>query len=338
MLRKSWRHLRPWLPYVGVPALLISVGTLGLFLFEPRLTLFQSLYLAVITLTTIGFGDVVPQTTAGRVFVMAYALSGVFALFYFATNLIAGLVSGQLQATFGRQRMENALAGLLDHIIVCGYGRMGRLVAHELSQRSQAFVIVERRPELLEHFDLPHGLALNGDGTADETLLEAGVQRARALISVVSSDADNLFITMSARLLNDKLTIIARAEDESSEQKLKRAGANRSISPYRIGGARIAQAIFRPTVVDFIELATRTTHLELQLEETLVAVASPLIGKSLRDSNLRHDLGVIIVAIKRPSGRMLFNPPPETVIETGDILIVLGDRQKLDALAALARG
>lgn len=338
MWRKPWRYLRPWLPFVGVPVLLIAIGTLGIFLCEQRLTLFQSLYLAVITLTTIGFGDIVPQSTMGRIFIMVFALTGVFTLFYFATNLIAGVVSGQLQATLGRQRMENVLAELQDHLIVCGYGRMGRLVAHELAHRRQPFVVVERRSDLLEHFDLPYGLALNGDATADETLLAAGVQRARALVSVVSSDADNLFITMSARLLNDKLTIIARAEDESSEQKLKRAGANRSISPYRIGGARIAQAIFRPTVVDFIELATRTTHLELQPEETQVSVASPLIGKSLRDSNLRHDLGVIIVAIRRPSGRMLFNPPPETLIETGDILIVLGDRQKLDALTALARG
>lgn len=338
MPKHSQRYWRPWLPYLGLPPLLIALGTLGVYVCEWHLSLFDALYLSVITLTTIGFGDVVPTTVPGKLFIMGFALTGVFLIFYVSTNLVAAIVSGQLLTSLGKQRMESALARMHDHLIICGYGRMGRLVAQELATRRQPFVVVERRAELLDNFNLPGGLALAGDGTSDEVLIEAGVQRARGLVAVVSSDADNLYITMSARLLNDKLTIIARAEDESSEQKLQRAGATRAISPYRIGGSRIAQALFRPTVVDFIELATQTTHLELQLEETQVQVASPLIGKSLQTSNLRHDLGLIIVAIKRPSGRMMFNPPPETVIETGDILIALGDRQRLDVLVALARG
>jgi voltage-gated potassium channel len=179
---------------------------------------------------------------------------------------------------------------------------------------------------------------LIGDATHDEILLKAGVKRARALVTVAASDADNLYITMSARLLNDALFIVARAEDEFAETKLLRAGANRVVSPYVIGGVRVAQAVLRPTVVDFIELATRTQHLELQIEETQISPRSLLVGTTLRDSQLRQALGIILVAIKKKTGEMIFNPAPEAVLESGDILISLGHRQQLDQLETLASG
>jgi voltage-gated potassium channel len=191
---------------------------------------------------------------------------------------------------------------------------------------------------LLELFSFEGGIALHGDATSDEILSKVGVERARALVTLVGSDADNLFITMSARLMSDRLFIVARAEDERAEQKLLRAGANRVISPYVIGGSRVAQAVLRPTVVDFIELATRTEHLEIQLEETQIAAASSLAGKRLHESQLRQQFGIIIVAIKTASGRMVFNPPGDAVIEPNDILIVLGNRQQLDQLEKMARG
>jgi voltage-gated potassium channel len=168
-------------------------------------------------------------------------------------------------------------------------------------------------------------------------LRHAGIERARAIVTVVASDADNLYTTMSARLLNDKLFIVARAADGHSEKKLLRAGANRVVSPYRIGGNRVAQAVLRPTVMDFLELATQTEHVELQIEETRIAANSPLVGATLQDSRLRKDLGIIIVAIKKPSGRMHFNPAPDTALEVDDILIAMGDRQQLDRLDALAK-
>ena len=208
----------------------------------------------------------------------------------------------------------------------------------EFAAQDSPFVIIDRQASLIEGLRLPHGIPLVGDATEDEVLRRAGVQRARVFVTAAASDAENLYITMSARLLNEKLHIVARAEDEEAENKLLRAGANRVISPYLIGGHRMAQAVLRPNVVDFIELATRHDYLELQLEESVVQPGSVLAGRKLKDSQLRRDLGVIIVAIRRQEGPMLFNPDPEAELFAGDLLITLGHRDKLRALAALARG
>jgi voltage-gated potassium channel len=329
--------LRRYILTLLIPALLILAGTLGYHVIEGW-SLFDSLYMTVTTLTTVGYGEVHPLSTAGRTFTMVLLLGGVFTLFYAAAEIIRSVVSGEVQTTLGRRRMALSLAGLRNHLIVCGYGRMGRLVCAQFSSQGIPYVLLERQAELLEDFDMAHGIALHGDATSDELLLRAGVERARALVTVVASDADNLYITMSARLLNEKLFIVARAEDEHAEQKLVRAGANRVVSPYLIGGARVAQAVLRPTVVDFIELATRTEHLELQIEEMQVAAGSRLAGATLRDSQLRQELGIIIVAIKRAVGPMHFNPTPDTVMNVGDILITLGNRQQLDRLERLAKG
>jgi voltage-gated potassium channel len=320
-----------------VPVFLVVVGTVG-FHFIEGVPLFESLYWTVVTLATVGYGDVVPKTWAGKLFTMVLLLSGVFTIFYAATALIRAIVSGEVQAILGRQRMERNLAEMKNHLIVCGYGRMGRLVCKEFSAREMPFVVIERQADLIENFSVTHGIALHGDATADEVLKHAGVERARALVTVLPSDADNLFITMSARLLNNKLFIVARAEGEGNEQKLARAGANRVVSPYAIGGSRVAQAVLRPAVVDFIELATRTEHLELQLEETQLSPRSRLVGRTLNDSRLGQDLGLIVVAIKKSADKMVYRPRAETLLEVGDTLIVLGHRQSLDQLEKLASG
>jgi voltage-gated potassium channel len=326
-----------WMKLLAAPVVLIAIGTVGLHWTE-NLPWFQALYLTVITLTTVGYGDVVPQSIAGQVFIMVFVLVGVFTLFYVATTLIGAVVSGEVVATLGRQQMEQRLALLQRHYIVCGYGRMGRLVCHELDLHRIPHVVIDIQPATFEKYPLKSGIALPGDATSDEVLQHAGVTRAKGLIAVASSDADNLYITMSARLLNDKLFIIARAEDERSEDKLRRAGANRAISPYRIGGVRMAQAVLRPTVLDFIELVTKHTHLELQIEECRVHAGSKLVGTTLKDSRLRPMLNLIIVAIKKASGKMLFNPSAETVLEAEDTLVVLGDRENLDNLLTITRG
>jgi voltage-gated potassium channel len=320
-----------------IPAALLLAGTLGYSWIEDW-SLFDALYMTVITLTTVGYEEVRPLSTAGRVFTIFLLLGGVFTFFYAAAELIRGVVSGEVRTALGKQRMASRLAELRNHLIVCGFGRMGRLTCARFSAQGISFVVLERQADLLAELQLAHGIALHGDATSDEVLREAGVERARALVAVTGSDADNLYITMSARLLNDKLFIVARAEDERAEQKMLRAGANRVVSPYVIGGGRVAEAVLRPTVVDFIELATRTEHLALQIEEVQIAAGSRLAGASLRDSQIRQDLGLIIVAIKRAAGEMLFNPAPDAVIGAGDILISLGPRQQLDELEALARG
>lgn len=321
---------------LSVPVLLVMAGMVGYHLVEGW-GFFDALYMTVITITTVGFLEVHPLSPGGRVFTMLLALGGIFTLFYAATELIRAIVSGEVRSVLGRQRMERSLSEIRDHFVVCGYGRMGQLVCREFSTLGLPFVVVDRQGEIFREFKLPHGIALVGDATSDEVLRTAGVERARGLVTTAASDADNLYITMSARFLNDKLLIVARAEEDGAEKKLLRAGANRVVSPYVIGGQRVALAVLRPAVMDFIELATSKEHLELQMEEAEIEDGSSLVGSSLKDSKIRQDLGIIIVAIKKPDGRMVFNPAPETAIAAGDVLITLGHREQLDRLEAMAR-
>jgi voltage-gated potassium channel len=322
--------------YILVPIGLILLGTIGFHLLE-NLPPFDALYLTVMTLSTVGYGDVVPRTVAGKTFTIFLVVVGVFTLFYVATDLIRRIVSGELQDYLGKHIMERNLAQLADHLIVSGFGRMGRLVCREFSGAGLPFVVIDVDPVPLQDFHIAGGIPLVGDATSDELLRKAGIDRARAFVTVMASDADNLYATMSARLLNEKVFIVSRVEDAASGPKMLRAGANRVVSPYQIGGFRVAQAVLRPTVVDFIELATRGQHLELQMEETQVRENSPLAGSTLKDSRLRAEHKIIVVAIKKLSGQMVFNPSPEQLIEVGDILVGLGDREHLDLLERLAR-
>ena len=322
------------IPLVVLVVLLVG-GTLG-YKVVGGWDLFDALYMTVITITTVGFHEVRPLGSTGRLFTMALALGGVFTAFYAAAAFIQAVVTGEIRTVFGRQRMESQLAHLDNHLVVCGFGRMGRLVCEEFSAAGLPFVVIDRNPGVLQDFSMPHGIPLGGDATADEVLKQAGVGRARALVSTAASDADNLYIAMSARFLNDDLFIVARAESDGAKRKLLRAGASRVISPYVIGGHRVAQAVLRPNAMDFIELATRSAHLELQIEETELREGSKLIGDSLKTSPIKSELGIIIVAIKKPDGKMLFNPGPESMLEGGDVLITLGHRQQLDRLESLA--
>ena len=329
--------LRRFVFTLGALALLTGIGTAGYRLIEGWSVL-DSLYMTVITLSTVGFMEIHPLSDAGHIFTMLLILGGVFTFLYGALEVIRSIVSGEVRGAIGRQRMERSLAELNNHLIVCGFGRMGRLVCEEFSALKLRFVAVEREAARLVDFNLAHGLALTGDATSDETLRKAGIERARALVSVVASDADNLFITMSARFLNDKLFIVARAENEAAEKKLLRAGASRVVSPYLTGGHRIAMAVVRPSVLDFIEVATRSAHLDLQMEEVEITAGSALAGQTLVESKIRQNLGIIIVAIRKSGGRMVFNPESDVALEPHDILITLGKRHQLDRLEKLALG
>ena len=228
--------------------------------------------------------------------------------------------------------MEQNLAAMDQHIIICGFGRIGRSVCEELVRQKVPFVLVDRNPEVVRDFQMPPGVAVAGDATSDEVLRKAGIEQARALITVAASDADNLYITMSARLLNEKLFIVARVEHVAAEQKLLRAGANRVVAPHALSGLKMTHAVLRPAVVDFIELATRTEHLDLNIEETLIHAGSRLAGATLRATRLRQDPGVIVVAIKRRDGHMLSNPSGDHTLEEGDTLIAVGGTMQAGSL------
>ena len=328
------RHLR-----ISVASLvsIIALGTLGYSIIEGWQA-FDALYMTVITLATVGFKEVQPLSQEGKLFTIILIISGTGMIAYTLSCLLQFTLEGQLRKILGRKKLESRISKLRDHYIICGFGRIGHHICREFQTRPTPFVVVEKDPHHLERLNREGFMYVEGDATDDEILLSAGVAHAKGLITAVTSDTDNVYITLTARGLNPKLFILARAGEEGSEKKLMRAGAIKVISPYTIGASRMAQAILRPSVVDFIELATASENLELQIEEIAIAVNSPLAGKTLIDSGIRQSMGIIIVGIKQIDGQMLFNPPPASVIEPNSVLIILGERPGINKLEKMAGG
>lgn len=297
----------------------------------------DALYMTVTTVSTVGFREVRPLSNLGRYFTIVLIVVGVGTMFYTFSSFMSFMVEGEMMKILGRRKVETRIKKLKDHYIVCGFGRIGSLICKELAKKPVPFLVVENKPDLRERLNQEGYLYIIGDATLDETLLEAGILKARGIVSVLPSDADNVFITLTARGLRPDLFIVARAgEEEKSEQKLLRAGADKVVSPYVIGGTRMAHAILKPAVVDFIEIATAGGNVELAMEEIIVGKNSVLEGKTIAVSGVRQSLGIIIVAVKRASGRMEFNPSPELLMEAEDKLIVLGDTNQLRRLEVLA--
>lgn len=315
------RHLKI---SVFVLALLVSLGVVGYMGIEGWRFL-DALYMTVITLSTVGFREVHDLSDVGRGFTIILIIFGVSVIGYIVGSLAQIMFEGQFQRIIGRKKVEKKVEALREHYIICGFGRMGSLICREFTARPLPFVVVEKNPDIIEKLKEEGYLFLHGDATDDETLLKAGIKRAKGLISVVTSDTENVYITLTARGLNPELYILARSGEEGSEIKLKRAGANKVVSPYLIGGSRMAQAILRPNVVDFIEIATGREHLELQMEEIAIPADSGFIGENLVSSGFRKETGVIIIGIKKASGKMVFNPHSQARIEAHDTLIVLGE-------------
>ncbi|MDI6852008.1 MAG: potassium channel protein [Deltaproteobacteria bacterium] len=310
------------------------LGAVG-FVWLEGFSFFDALYLTVLSLTTVGFGDIVPVTRLGRAYTMVLVLSGIGLMFYIVTALARVVVEGEIKSALGKRKLLKHIKKLHGHYIICGFGRIGEIIARQLKERKIPLVIIENNPELLSLLEESSYYFINGDATKEEVLLEAGIDKAKGLVAVVSSDASNVFITLTARSLNPNLFIVARGVEPGSEQKLLRAGADRVESPYELGGRKMAQTILRPNVTTFIELAMKE-DVDLWMEEIVVNPASSLVGLALKDSGIRQQLNTIVVSIKRASGEMLFNPSPGTQIFAGDTLIALGMRQSLEALEKIA--
>lgn len=320
---------------VFILIVILGIGTSGYMLIENG-SFLDSLYLSVITITTVGYGEIIPLSPAGRYFTICLILVGVGFVLYLVGEVTESMVEGGLRKIMGRNNMEKKVASLKDHYIVCGFGRIGKVICKNFKENRLPFVVVESDPLEVEKIDELGYLALSGNASSDEILLKAGIKVARGLIAVVSSDAENVYIILSARGLNTKLFIMARSSGaEGSETKLLRAGADKVISPYFIGACRMAQLVMQPTVVDFLDLAVHGGELGLRLEELRVSGRSALADKRLQDSGLRKNYDLIVVAIKREGGEMQFNPKPQTVILPGDILVVLGEHEQIKALEKL---
>ncbi|RJQ47406.1 MAG: potassium channel protein [Nitrospiraceae bacterium] len=323
------RVIPPMALIIGV----ISFGTSGYMIVE-KWNFFDSLYMTIITLTTVGYMEVHDLTHAGRVFTIVLVLVGVGTMLYALGIGAKVLLEGEIREIFGRRKLSKRIENLENHYIICGYGRMGNIICREMIQHKAPFLVVEKNPEILASIDKDI-LSMQGDSTQDQVLKEAGIEKAKGLISVLSTDADNLYVVLSARGLNPRLRIVARASDEGAEQKLFRAGADNVVSPYFIGGLRIAHTILKPAVVDFIEFATKSGNIELQMEEVKVKESSSITNKALDECGIRKDLGIIIVAIKRESGEMEFNPKSTSVIRKGDTLVAMGETKQLKTLEDL---
>lgn len=292
-------------------------------------SLLDAVYQTVTTITTVGFREVRPLGTAGKIFTIVLILAGVGTALYTFSVVLESLVEGHLRQHFEGRRMERDIARMSGHTIVCGWGRVGRSVAGYLAGQGTAVVVVDLDPQRAASTGHP---ALQGDVTDDEVLRKAGIMRARALVAAINTDAENVYVTLSARALCPDLIIVARARTEASEAKLLRAGATRVVNPQRIGGHRIAAAAVQPNVVEFLDLVMHDGSLEFRLEEVSVRAGSRLAGHTLQEANAGQTAGALVLALRGRDGAFLTNPAAQTLIQAGHVLIAIGTGQQLAAL------
>jgi voltage-gated potassium channel len=316
--------------------IIVTAGTFGYTLIEAW-PLLDSLYMTVITITTVGFREVRELSPTGRVFTIGLIICSVGIVAYLVRQLAGVIVEGEIRRLMGRRKLEKAINRLRDHYIVCGHGRIGGYICEEFRDEGLPFVVIERDEHVIQSLEEKGVIYVRGDATDEKALIDAGVERAKALIAAVASDADNLYITLTARGLNPNLYILSRATEERAERKLISAGANKVVAPYLIGAHRMAMAIIRPAVVELMEIAMKRESLHLQMKEIKVNDTANLPGTTLRESGIRSKLDLIVVAIKKEDGSMLFNPAFNTSIVKGDTLITLGQKANLDSLAELVK-
>ncbi len=314
--------------------MLIAVLIFGTacYYYVENMSIFEAFYMTMITISTVGFSEIKPLSPQGRIVTMIIISFGITLGAYTIGMIIRIFIEGELKKSFGRRKMESKISKLRNHYIVCGFGRIGELICRELHLSNIRFVVIEKDPQVIEKLENEKYLFLPMDSTSEEALIKAGIMDAKGLVTAVTHDADNVFIILTAKGLRPDIFVLSRSSDVKNEGKLIRAGASRVVSPYLIGGRRMAQMLIKPTVTDFIDIAMMNNNLDLVMEEAKIRTRSELIGKNLMESNLRQDYGVIIVAIKKKIGGMVFNPIPTETFEAEDIIVVLGKREDMNRM------
>jgi voltage-gated potassium channel len=327
-------HIRHVIIALLLFAFLLALGTTGYVLIEGWGPM-DGLYMTVITLATVGYGEVHEISQSGRVFTVILILLGVGFFLYVFGNLAQFLVEGRIRVILGRRKLDKHIKQVKDHYIVCGYGRIGRVLSRFLVQRHMNVVVIEQDENRISVIDEDGMLYIMGAATDEANLVKAGIERAKGLTTALGTDAENLFVILTAKQLNPNLFIVARASQDATEKTLYAAGANVVVSPYDLGARRMAQAILRPTVIDFLDSAFVDESVDIQIEEIPVKSSSVLVGVSLQDSGIRQNLNLIIIAIKKAGGSMLFNPLAQAEVGAGDTVIVVGENKSLLKLEEL---
>lgn len=317
---------------VGIVVLaILAGGTLG-FIFIENYPPFDAFYMTLITITTVGYQEVHPLSQAGRVFNSFLIFFGVTIMLLAIGGVTQAVIELELYQYFGKRRNKKMIDKLNDHYIICGFGRVGRGAATELQRAGVPFLVVDKDEDRVEWAMKMEMLAVLADATSDETLRDAGVLRAKGLIATLSSDADNLFVILSAKALKPTLLVSARIASEETERKMRLAGADYVFAPYDMTGNRMAQVMLKPHVFQFIDFTTKSLGLDVGIEQVRVPPASEFVSKSLQEMQIRKELGVIVLAIRKSDGQMLFNPPADAEIAGGDFLIVMGESANLQKL------
>jgi voltage-gated potassium channel len=330
MERFRWRLL-----FISMAlAFVLAGGTAGFVLIE-HYPLFDAFYMTLTTVTTVGYGEIHPLSHAGRIFNSFLIIFGATVVLLAIGAMTQTVIELELNQYFGKRRIKIMISKMHGHVILCGYGRVGRGAADELQKADVPFVIVDHNEEKVERAIKNGMVAVFAEATRDEALREVGIDRARGLIATLASDADNLFLILTAKTLNSRLHLAARAAEESSEEKLRRAGADFVFAPYNSTGHRMAQALLKPHVAQFIDFTTQRMGIDVNIEQVRVAARCSFLDATIADMQIRRETGAIVLAIRRAEGEMLFNPPPESRIAIGDHLIVMGHPDGLRKLEQL---
>lgn len=313
---------------------LLALGSGGYMAIEGW-NFFDALYMTVITIATVGYGEVHIVSQAGRMFTLVLIFLGVGYFLYVVGNFIQFLVEGRIRHVLGRRKLDRQINKLKEHYIICGYGRMGRALARFLIQRYLDVVVIEQKEARTSIMEEDGILYLVGSATDESLLMRAGIERARGLITVVGSDADNVFLVLLARQMNPDIFIVARAIQNSAKRTLTAAGANRVVSPYDLGARRMAHAILRPTVIEFLEMAFADENVDVEVEEISIRPNSKVVRRTLYESEIRAKFDVMIISIKKEDGRMVFNPDAGTILDANDTVVVVGRAANILSLEKL---